>query len=761
MRPSGRVGTRKNAMKPLFRLVCLPMLACLFAVGVHAQNLPRIGYVYPAGGRQGSTVQVVLGGQYLDGVTNVVFSGSGVRATIVEHIKPLSQKQLILYRDQLKELEDKKKASASAAPGAVKWTTEDERKIEELKKKLANPPNRANPAISETVKVTVQIAPDAEPGDRDVRLETGQGLTNPRMFCIGQLPEFSRDPAEALRQRDPQKRVANRDRDGAFETRVQLPVIVNGQIMPGSEDHYRFFMHKGAQLVIAASARELIPYLPDAVPGWFQASITLTDAKGQELTYADHYTFHPDPVLHFTIPSDGDYCLSIRDSIYRGREDFVYRVSIGELPFITSVFPRGGRAGAGISLELAGWNLPSTNSSEDAASLKPGVYFHSVPKDKLISNRMPLAVDDLPECLSTVEGGGTNRVQAVSLPVVINGYIDKAGVWNGYHFQGRAGEEIVAEVMARRLDSPMDSVLRVTDASGRQLAFNDDFEDKGSGLNTHHADSRVSLKLPADGGYFVYIGDAQKNFGREYSYRLRLSQPRPDFELRVVPSSLNFRPGVTLPITVFALRKDGFSNDIDVVLKDAPPGFVLHGAWVPSGSDKVRMTVTAPSEALAGPASISLEGRGIIGGHSVVHPAVPAEDMMQAFIYRHLVPTHELAVASIGRAGGRKPFGCDTNSLVRLQPGHDATIHFNTPPRLAEKALIELSEPPDGVAVREIQPERGGTKVVLSCDAAKAKPGAKGNLIFNFYPDKANAGRPNQRPTPTLLPAVRFEIVTP
>ena len=33
--------------------------------------------------------------------------------------------------------------------------------------------------------------------------------------------------------------------------------------------------------------------------------------------------------------------LAINDAIYRGREDFVYRVTVGELPFVTSIFPLG------------------------------------------------------------------------------------------------------------------------------------------------------------------------------------------------------------------------------------------------------------------------------------------------------------------------------------------------------------------------------------------------------------------------------------
>src|SRR6185369_1395468 len=47
------------------------------------------------------------------------------------------------------------------------------------------------------------------------------------------------------------------------------------------------------------NARALIPYLADAVPGWFQATLALRDAKGRELAYDDDFRFNPDPVLAF------------------------------------------------------------------------------------------------------------------------------------------------------------------------------------------------------------------------------------------------------------------------------------------------------------------------------------------------------------------------------------------------------------------------------------------------------------------------------
>ena len=72
----------------------------------------------------------------------------------------------------------------------------------------------------------------------------------------------------------------------------------------------------------------MIPYLADAVPGWFQATLTLRDAKGKEVAYTDDFRFNPDPIITYTIPADGEYLLEIKDSIYRGREDFVYRIAV-------------------------------------------------------------------------------------------------------------------------------------------------------------------------------------------------------------------------------------------------------------------------------------------------------------------------------------------------------------------------------------------------------------------------------------------------
>ena len=165
------------------------------------------------------------------------------------------------------------------------------------------------------------------------------------------------------------------------------------------------------------------------------------------------------------------------------------------------------------------------------------------------------------------------------------------GIVDIFSFAARAGSQIVAEVNARRLDSPLDSVLKLTDARGRQLAFNDDHEDPSDALSTHHADSLIKVTLPADGTCFIRLGDAQNRGGPEYAYRLRISAPRPDFALRVVPSSVNARSGRLVPLTVFALRKDGFDGPIKLSFQDLPEGLESPGATLAAKQEVVGLTV--------------------------------------------------------------------------------------------------------------------------------------------------------------------------
>ncbi len=690
---------------------------------------------------------------------------------MLDKIKPLTDAEIRGLRERLMGL--MKNKTRDAATG--KEMAEIQRKIARFMG--AQLIRQTHPAIGEAVAIEVAIRADAEPGQREMRVETSRGLSNPLRFFVGRLPEFcEREPEMVAEPPDYRRPVRF---PPTVTTDVTLPAVVNGQIVPrepdlpyfmpdrftpGDADRYRFHARKGQQLVIAASARELIPYLADAVPGWFQATLALYDSQGKELAYDDDYRFHPDPVLFFKVPEDGQYTIEIKDAIYRGRPDFVYRIAIGKLPWITDVFPLGCRAGEQTAIELAGWNLPSDELSLDARNKAPGIYPLSVPKGDMVSNLVPYAVDDLPECLEKEPNDSLRTAQPVTLPVIVNGRIGRAGDWDVFRFEGRAGQRIIAEVVARRLNSPLDSVLELTDAAGRRLAFNDDHEDQADGLSTHHADSLINFTLRADGTYYLRLGDAQHQGGPEFAYRLRISPPRPDFALRVVPSCINAVPWRLTPITVFALRKDGFSGEIALAFKNAPEGIVINGGVVPSGQDRVRVTLAVAPWLPAEPIRLRLEGRASIGGKKVVRTALGADDMMQAFAYKHLVCAEDLRLMLTERPRFQSPMAILSQQPVKVPAGGTAEVRIRTSwGRDRSEIQIELSDPPEGITVGSVSRTDRGVALSLKGDAAKAKPGLKGNLIANVFQKRTETNKEGKtreyRAFMGPLPAIPFEVV--
>jgi len=486
------------------RVSWLVVLSLVGVLAIAAEAQPQrssayIAYAYPAGGQQGTTVQIRLGGQRLTGLRDAVVSGTGVSAKLVKYFRNLGNQELTLLREQLNLLRREAAAKTRANEPVDETAKELVARIEERIGEWVNRPACASHA--ELAFVDVTIDPQAEPGPREIRLITAQEVTNPLVFCVGQLPEVARKAMKTAEfQVLGKENLAQRKRpDDEVEVRISVPCTMNGQIASGEVNRYRFEARKGQKLVITTQARQLIPYIADAVPGWFQPVLMLYDANGREVAFNDDYRFNPDPTLLFDVPEDGEYLLEITDAIYRGREDFVYRVTIGELPFVTSIFPLGARAGEPVSIEFAGWNLEAATLSPPPQTAEPGVYRITAQRDGLVSNSVPFSLDTLPECLDKEPNNGPSQAQIVEMPTIVNGRMDHPNDCDVFQIQGRAGDTLVAEVTARRLDSALDSLLKVTDASGKVLAFNDDREDLASGLNTHHADSYVMLTLPADG----------------------------------------------------------------------------------------------------------------------------------------------------------------------------------------------------------------------------------------------------------------------
>jgi hypothetical protein len=760
--------TNDPKVLPLRRLIFLCTIsACAGLASAQAQRDPHIGYLFPAGGQRGTELEVTVGGQFLDGARDVHVSGPGIQATVVAHTKPLTQQQINELAEKMREIQRRVQAArrsgrlprgttdlqaAVRAAAEVGVSEQQIRDFLELRKRLADPKRQLNPQLAETVTLHVRLADDAPPGLREIRLITAGGLSNPLKFAIGTSPEYQ--------EQEPNDTAA----DPAVP--AELPVVLNGQIMPGDVDRFRFQARQGQQLVVDVDARRLMPYLADAVPGWFQATLTLYDDAGVEVAYADDHRFDPDPVIAWEIPEDGAYVVEIKDAVYRGREDFVYRIVLGELPFVTGVFPLGGRVGQQIDVDLQGWNLPQDSLTIDGTRQQPGVQLLSAPAKFNLPGGVPFRFDDVPECLEQEPNDRYPEAQQIVLPAIVNGRIGRAGDRDTFCFRAVAGQQVVAEVYARRLGSPLDSLLVLTDQDGRQLAADDDTQDAACGLTTHHADSRLQVTLPADGVYCVQLADAQQAAGEAYAYRLRISAPRPDYQLRVVPSGINAVAGGSTEITVHALRRDGFAGDIQLSLQDAPEGVRLSGGWIPAGQDAGRMTLSMPLDAPQSPFRLRIEGNAQIQGQHVQRTAVPADDVMQAFIYRHLVPADELLVAVNGPPRYRARLALLEQAPIRLVPGGTAQAALFAPPRLPlDQVRFALSDGPEGISIQDVASHRFGLSITFASDAAAVQPGLRGNLIVAAYTERPILGpdgkpRANSRRIPLgILPAIPFEVV--
>src|ERR1043165_592312 len=122
-------------------------------------SAPHIGYVYPAGGRQGTTFEVKLGGEYFEGANSLRISGEGIQAKVLDLQRPLTQREIAALRKTLQELEKKEKK-----------TDDDRKEIAAIRKQLAPAAVKPTPVLAETVTLEVSIDPKAAPGPRQLRL---------------------------------------------------------------------------------------------------------------------------------------------------------------------------------------------------------------------------------------------------------------------------------------------------------------------------------------------------------------------------------------------------------------------------------------------------------------------------------------------------------------------------------------------------------------------------------------------------------------
>ena len=176
--------------------------------------------------------------------------------------------------------------------------------------------------------------------------------------------------------------------------------------------------------------------------------------------------------------------------------------------------------GAGVLRPKEGQDLakdqPFTFEGDIAASVIPGIYPARMVTNHGCSEAAFVVVDDLPSVALTPESQDRKVGQLITLPCCINGQINPV-LSKFFRVALTAGQTVSMEVLARRLGSDLDPLLRVTGPSGVEVAYRDD-------LPGAEGDTQLQFTAAADGEYRIEVRDVRYSGGARHFFHLRLGK---------------------------------------------------------------------------------------------------------------------------------------------------------------------------------------------------------------------------------------------
>ncbi|HEV7279337.1 MAG TPA: hypothetical protein VGN57_03910 [Pirellulaceae bacterium] len=591
----------------LRRLPVVAALSALLAASVCAQLPdPRLKSIFPAGGARGAEVEATISGTDLDDATTLVFTHSGI----------------------------------VAAP-----KTEPRRPFETEPQVVAD-------------KFMISIAGDVPPGLYEVRSLGRFGLSTPRSFAVGVLPE-------TIEAGNPQ----------SLETAMPISFgsVVNGRAGNEAYDYFRFPAKAGEKVSLRCEAARLdSPLIP---------RLELLDATGALLAVGQGEP-QADATLDVQVPTDGDYVAKLFDAMYRGGDEFVYRLTVAALPRADSVFPPVATPGASARFEILGRELPGAapvpGASESGLPLErteaeiaaPAVA--EVPDVSALGGLFEVSSADVAGFLHRIEtpagpsepfllgyatapivqeieaGESSDAAQPVEAPCEIVGTLPTARDRDRFTFRAKAGERFAVEALSQRLGQPTDLEMVIEQlvagpdgATTREIAAADDV-DRAFGnppFDRQARDPALLFVADGDGEYRVSVRDLAggSNPDPRRTYALAIRPPAPDFRLVATVKSFAeavatgeaggatvLRKGGTAVVVVQVVRRDGFDGAVTLSATDLPAGVTTPPVIVGPARNLAMLVFSAAPDAAASQGPIRILGEATIAGASVRRSAVGA-----------------------------------------------------------------------------------------------------------------------------------------
>lgn len=459
-------------------------------------------------------------------------------------------------------------------------------------------------ADASNLRLQLKVDPHTAPGVYTVRVQTDEGLSNPILFAVGQVPQ-----------------VAEVEPNNTFEAAQAVPglIVVEGAAAGNDVDVFRFSGKKGQRLVVDAQCARIGSTL--------DPTIRLVTANHKYIGSADDTLgMLVDARLTAVLPEDGDYVLELSDTKYQGAGRSNYRLLIGQVPVADEVYPLGGPRGDVIGFEVRGGTLAGSYLGAARVEARPfdqeftprlntarlGVAPPFDPAFDL-ENLIPLAVS------SEVEVREPSSPDAPPIkaapPVVFNGRLEAPGDQDTFKLAVSAGQSLHVEVHAADLGSAMDGQLEVRGPTGNTIASNDDTQIAPTGRGNRapgivSPDPSLDFNVPAGvSEVSLVLKDLEGRGGVGYAYRIEVTPKAASFELQLAETEASLVKGGNVVVAVTAVRA-GYDGPITISVLDPPPGITVRGAVIPAGQTAGAFSLAAQPDAALGLVPLKVVGKG-------------------------------------------------------------------------------------------------------------------------------------------------------
>jgi hypothetical protein len=439
---------------------------------------------------------------------------------------------------------------------------------------------KLTPVDDSKVKATLKI-PDNALGEHTLRVRTATGISELRTFHVGVYPVVQeKEPNSDFKEPQP----------------IQLNQTIAGVIENEDIDYFSVTLKKGQRVTAEVEGIRLGMTL-------FDPYIAIMDTNRFELASCDDSALGlQDPFVSFIAPKDGTYIIQLREAAYGGDNKCFYRLHVGTFPRPKTVYPMGGMLGQELAVKFLGdISGPISQSLKLPSEIEPKFPLYAQQNNLVSPTPNFIRVSAFPNVMEVEPNNDPQTATPANqeLPLAFNGIIQEPGDYDTFKFKAKKGQNLDIGVYARRLRSPLDSVLTVTDSKGKQIANNDD---------SAGPDSYARVSIPEDGDYFVRIRDHLRGGGPEYTYRIEITPAIPVLTITVPQAVQNSqeRQAIAIPRgnrmgTVIRATRANFSGDVAINAENLPKGVKAECEPMPANAEIIPVIFeAAPDAPIAG-----------------------------------------------------------------------------------------------------------------------------------------------------------------